>query len=213
MFTVGCLCIDPQLMYSYDRLLIGAIVITAYLGWIVYSATFVVQGQPLKDIRTLDIIAALTLVSFWCSFMVQHSAGTLYIYIVFPVYFWHQAIARAGRSVELFVKDWEALFKRSWKAVVQVALAVVVLLSMVVCTFNARCEGSILILRFQAGYTHRSIWSIMFAAIGVAWPLLFWPNEILLRNRTLTATWAVSCLSTAVFPLLPLHQEENIIAM
>lgn len=67
--------------------------------------------------------------------------------------------------------------------------------------------------KLQAGYTHRSIWSAWFAIIGLLWPLVSWPTAVRSENRLLWVGWTVSCLGTAVFPLLGVHQEENLIAM
>ena len=83
-------------------MLIRAIVISAYLGWIAYSAVHVLPSsylRPLQRTFGLNVFAALVLAGFWFSFVLQHSSATLYLYIIFPVYFWHQAIERAGGSL------------------------------------------------------------------------------------------------------------------
>ena len=87
----------------YDRLLIRAIVVIAYVGWIVYSAIHIIPPeymQPLVGANTvaLNIAAIVVLLAVWSLFALQHSAGTLYLYVLFPVYFWHQTISRTGGS-------------------------------------------------------------------------------------------------------------------
>lgn len=67
--------------------------------------------------------------------------------------------------------------------------------------------------RIQAAYTYRSIWSAGFVIIGVLWPYCAWPSSTLLRNWKLAQHWAISCLVTAAFPLLPIDRKESLPSM
>ncbi len=49
--------------------------------------------------------------------------------------------------------------------------------------------------------------------IGVLWPLVGWPSQARKGNWRLLLAWTACCLGTAVFPLLSVHQEENLIGM
>ena len=49
--------------------------------------------------------------------------------------------------------------------------------------------------------------------IGLLWPLLSWPSEVRSKRWPLLLGWSACCLGTAVFPLLSVHQEENLIGM
>ena len=49
--------------------------------------------------------------------------------------------------------------------------------------------------------------------IGLLWPLLSWPSEFRSKHWPLLVGWSACCLSTAVFPLLSVHQEENLIGV
>ncbi|KAJ3554357.1 hypothetical protein NM688_g3151 [Phlebia brevispora] len=184
---------------TYDRLLIRAIVVIAYLGWIAYSAVHIVPQEYIRPLDTpklsmLNLVAFFTLAAVWCSFVFQHSAGTLYLYVIFPIYFWHQAIARAGGSM--------AAMADKWGKAVYLSDGLPMLL---------RGIGAVAALQSMvAGYTHRSIWSVGFVFIGVLWPFFFWHSDMFARHRTLCASWVFLCSCTAIFPLLPVHKEENV---
>lgn len=86
----------------YDRTLIRIIVFAAYTGWIPYSAAHVLPrawAQPLEDVQFLDIFSVSCLLVSYLLFALQHTPWTLYLYAVFPVYFWRDAVARLGGSV------------------------------------------------------------------------------------------------------------------
>lgn len=86
-----------QPTYSYDRLLIQAIVTAAYLGWIAYGATHLLlppSSLTAPASSPLGVLpAAVVLLVAWVLFALQHAPGTYYVYIAFPVFFWHQSIA------------------------------------------------------------------------------------------------------------------------
>ncbi|KAI0632733.1 Phosphatidylinositolglycan class N-domain-containing protein [Trametes polyzona] len=178
-------------LQTYDRTMIRGIVIVAYLGWIAFGAVSVLLPSANAPTRRLPlhIPTAAILVGFWSLFAKQRSPWSFYIYIVFPCYFWDQVLARATGPFLRYV--WRCGFKSLIGHVFRGALVVVALQAMV------------------AGYTHRSIWSASFAVIGIVWPVLVWPREVLVKERKLAIRWALACLATAVFPLLDVHQEEN----
>ncbi|TBU53845.1 alkaline phosphatase-like protein [Dichomitus squalens] len=183
-------------LQTYDRTLIQGIVIAAYLGWIAFGATSILLPQTsFGTPRSLPFHVAATSVvaAFWALFAKQRSPWTFYIYILFPCYFWNQALVRAGRPLLEYIK------RDSPGSVVgplsQGVLVVAALQSMV------------------AGYTHRSIWSAWFAAIGLLWPLFSWPSAVRSKHWRLLLGWSACCLSTAVFPLLSVHQQENLIGI
>ena len=110
--------------------------ISAYLGWIAYSAVHVMAAKGLQSLQNtfiLDLIAVLTLATFWCSFVFQHSPATLYLYIVFPIYFWREAVARSGGSIASLVRLNALSLTRFWQVFCRALLVVSALLSMVVC--------------------------------------------------------------------------------
>lgn len=65
----------------------------------------------------------------------------------------------------------------------------------------------------QAAYTHRSLWSVGFASIGIIWPAIAWPKAVISKNRFLLVCWTSSCLVTGIFPLLAVDKHESLLAM
>ncbi|KAI0706031.1 alkaline phosphatase-like protein [Cerioporus squamosus] len=183
-------------LQTYDRTLIRGIVIAAYLGWIAYGAVSILlpSSSHLSQSQTpVHITATSVLAAFWALFAKQRSPATFYVYIVFPCYFWNQVLVRAGKPLLQYVQ--RARPSSVFGLVLRGLLVVAALQSMV------------------AGYTHRSIWSAWFVAVGVLWPMVGWPNQARKEHWRLGLAWTACCLGTAVFPLLSVHQEENLIGI
>ncbi|KAI0043261.1 alkaline phosphatase-like protein [Auriscalpium vulgare] len=81
---------------TYDRTLIRTIVTAAYSGWIAYSATslltLVSASRSRSSFMSTLFVGALS--TFWTIFMVQRSPWTFYVYILFPLYFWHDVVTK-----------------------------------------------------------------------------------------------------------------------
>ncbi|KAI0742507.1 alkaline phosphatase-like protein [Daedaleopsis nitida] len=183
-------------LQTYDRTMIRGIVIAAYLGWIAFGAVSILL--PSRDtssgFRTpFHLAAASVLVAFWALFLKQRSPWTFYIYITFPCYFWDQVLVRASSPCLQYIRQGQP--GSIVRLTVRGVLVVAALQSMV------------------AGYTHRPIWSVWFVTIGLLWPALSWPSEVRSHNWRLLVAWAACCLGTAIFPLLSVHQEENLISI
>ncbi|OSD03803.1 PigN-domain-containing protein [Trametes coccinea BRFM310] len=181
-------------LQTYDRLLIRGIVIAAYLGWIAFCAVSILDphSATTKALR-FHVAAAAVLVGFWAVFAKQRSPWSFYVYIVFPCYFWDQALSRASGPMLESLRQGRARALMNYT--IRGALVVAALQSMV------------------AGYTHRSIWSAWFVIIGVLWPLSSWTRELLAKHWRLLLCWTAACLGTAVFPLLDVHQQESLTAI
>ncbi|PIL26170.1 transporter [Ganoderma sinense ZZ0214-1] len=183
-------------LQTYDRTMIQGIVIAAYLGWIAFGAVSILL--PLvtsvsQNALPFHLAATSVLAGFWALFAKQKSPWTFYIYILFPCYFWDQVLVRASSPLLTYVRQGAA--GSVVGPVVRGLLVFAALQSMV------------------AGYTHRSIWSAWFAVIGILWPLFSWPSEVRSRHWQLLLGWSACCLATAVFPLLNVHQEENLVGI
>ncbi|KAK7680798.1 hypothetical protein QCA50_016106 [Cerrena zonata] len=176
---------------TYDRTLIGAIVVAAYLGWIVYGASAILipstNAVAAKRGNIVDILAVSLLVIFWTLFAVQKAKFTLYLYVVFPIYFWRQALNRSiGQLSTLF----------SGISYVDLIVKGIVVITTL--------EGMVL------AYTHRSIWSVGFVVMGLVWPSVFWPKEVRSQHLQLLGAWSLTCLGTAIFPLLDVNKQESV---
>ncbi|OBZ74872.1 GPI ethanolamine phosphate transferase 1 [Grifola frondosa] len=189
-------------LQTYDRLLIRGIVIAAYLGWIALGASSILVSQHDIEVsakapgaRGIHLAAALSLFTFWGLFAIQRSPWTFYVYIAFPCYFWHQALLQARIPLARYIQKRDVYMSTIFKLVPRGVLVVAALQSMV------------------AAYTHRSIWSVGFAVIGIPWPLFSWPREVFVNHKLLSLSWILACVGTGIFPLLDVHKEENLLVI
>ncbi|EGN92654.1 hypothetical protein SERLA73DRAFT_117102 [Serpula lacrymans var. lacrymans S7.3] len=186
---------------TYDRLLIRAIVVLAYLGWAAYTSLFVLyKDSPTsyKGSRTPIVINSATfviLLGFWVAFAIQKSRWTFYLYIAFPCYFWQQFALRVVPAFLAYFKSSKTSSISSPILILQGALVVAVLQCMV------------------AAYTRRFIWSVGFALMGLAWPSYSWPGKMRSERPQLQFLWALSCLVTGIFPLLSVDKKESLAAI
>ncbi|KAH7871399.1 Phosphatidylinositolglycan class N-domain-containing protein [Lentinula edodes] len=190
-------------LQTYERTLIRAMVSMAYTGWAAWAGSRVFFPLSSKrvgshNIATVAIQFLSLAVLFGMSgmFWMERAPWTYYLYLGFPVFFWNRVISTLVTTITanpLHVSDLLRLNRGTIFKTVRNALLV-------------GCALSCMVL----GYTHRSIWSIGFIIIGVAWPLLQWD---VVSRRSLgqkTWWWTVSCLIAAVFPLLKVNKEENL---
>ncbi|OSX56657.1 hypothetical protein POSPLADRAFT_1076538 [Postia placenta MAD-698-R-SB12] len=180
---------------TYDRTLIRAIVTAAYLGWMAFGAASIFAPRDAQEKgrgNGLNAVAVGVLSVFWGLFALQRSPWSFYLYICFPVYFWHQALLHGWTPMLRVLQDGESGILKAVRLAMRACLVVAALESMV------------------AGYTHREIWSIGFVILGVVWPLLFWPNAVRNKHLRLLGAWCLACSLTAIFPLLSVYQKENL---
>lgn len=57
------------------------------------------------------------------------------------------------------------------------------------------------------------MWAAGAAILGLAWPPLFWPRELLSLDKSLWLAWAAACLGCAFCAMLPVDKEESITVM
>ncbi|KAA1466912.1 PigN-domain-containing protein [Dentipellis sp. KUC8613] len=186
---------------TYDRTLIRSIVSAAYTGWIAYATAFILappvslspskSSSPSPSPSILTILAGATVAAFWTVFAIEKAPWTFFVYVVFPVFFWHGAIARVS-SVKVGSMQAGVRVGGVLKAAGTVLGAAGVLQCMVF------------------GYTHRAIWSLGFVLIGAVWPLAAWPREVVRTHSRLLGAWAAACVATAAFPLLRVDPEEGL---
>ena len=126
---------------SYDRFLIRAIVIVAYLGWAAYAALFVFRPPEIPSSAkshgpfvTVALISVMLIL--WASFAVQKSPWTFYVYVTFPCYFWNQVLLRIVNPVHRWVR--ERRLGSYGSSLLQAGLVICILQCMVVCTHRMR---------------------------------------------------------------------------
>ncbi|KAI6115533.1 Phosphatidylinositolglycan class N-domain-containing protein [Pisolithus croceorrhizus] len=177
---------------TYDRLLIRAIVIVAYLGWAAYTSISLlppVDSVSASRSGVIDFGTAAVLLGFWVAFWIQHSPWTFYVYVAFPCYFWREFYSRGIPALRRCVSESSLTYRN--------------LFAQSILVFSA-------LQTMVVAYTHRSIWSVGFVVVGVLWPLFTWPSSLLYQNRKLVGLWCGSCIMTGVFPLLAVDQEESL---
>ena len=96
-----------------------------------FSAAHFLPGEATRS-RTIDIIAVVVLLASFGLFAAQHSRSTLYVYAVFPVFFWHQAITRSVGYVMSLLRGELKSQLFSWTGLAYIILAVLSLEGMVV---------------------------------------------------------------------------------
>ncbi|KAF9528054.1 Phosphatidylinositolglycan class N-domain-containing protein [Crepidotus variabilis] len=183
-------------LQTYDRFLIQALVSFAYLGWVAYASLYVLRPKdhwPKDSSAYRNVIGSLCLfvaLGLWTSFYIQKSPTTFYIYAGFPCYFWYHFLAQM-LPVAPDVASLKLSVGRYIRIAATLAMAVAALIGMVI------------------GYTHRSVWGCGFVLMGLAWPLT-WQSRQIYENKRLLGLWALSCLSTAIFPLLSVNKTESL---
>lgn len=162
----------------------------------------------------ITIFSGVLLLVSWALFTVQKSSLMFYVYITFPCYFWQQSLVQLIPLFAFTVHN-KNLKGHYLRGLFTGGMVIAALLGMVVCRSSSRSSRSgrpLLINCFQAAYTHRSVWSLGFVLIGSCWPLT-WHRNLLVKNRRRVMVWALSCLLTAIFPLLSVNKNESLLAM
>lgn len=199
----------------YDCRLIQGIVIATHLGWMAFGAVSVLlPASPASSAVAfpVHVTATAVLLAFWAAFATQRSPWSYYLYVTFPCYFWDQALSRATGLPLLRLARRGLSSSHIAGHALRGGVVFVALHSIVVRSRTCRCIFAEL-TTVQAGYTHRFIWSAWLVVVGMLWPLFSWPREMLTAHWRLSLAWAGACLGTAIFPLLDVYREQNLIAM
>jgi len=79
-------------------------VVIAYLGWAAYGATVILlPDHPPSFSRTISGVALAALGISWTLFAVQKYPLSFYLYVVFPCYFWREAlVTSSGPLLQLY---------------------------------------------------------------------------------------------------------------
>lgn len=121
----------------YDRTLIRAIVTAAYLGWMAFGAASIFAPRDAQEKgrgNGLNTVAVGVLSVFWGLFALQRSPWSFYLYICFPIYFWHQALLRGWTPMLRVLQDGESGIFKTVRLAMHGCLVIAALESMVVCS-------------------------------------------------------------------------------
>ncbi|KAJ4489952.1 Phosphatidylinositolglycan class N-domain-containing protein, partial [Lentinula aciculospora] len=186
-------------LQTYERTLIRAMVSTAYTGWAGWAGSWVLsppnsvsskQVGPSIATIAIQVLSLAVLLGMSGMFWVERAPWTHYLYLGFPVFFWNRVLSN------LVITTTSVPIPNQNKLLDVLR--------------NALLVASTLFFMFL-GYTHRSVWSVGFVVIGVVWPLLQWTTDSRKSLGLKTWLWTISCLITAVFPLLKVDKEESLV--
>ncbi|KAF9078528.1 Phosphatidylinositolglycan class N-domain-containing protein [Rhodocollybia butyracea] len=184
-------------LQTYERTVIRSMVTAAYTGWAAWAGCWVFFRSTLSATSTtgamlVHIISAAALLAMGGMFWLEQSPWTYYLYLTFPVFFWDRVLSSfVTADITLYSVDLMTLNKRR-------------------IIGNALLVGSSLV-GMVLGYTHRSLWSAGFVIIGVVWPATRWKSETQKALGHKCWMWTLSCLVTAMFPLLEVNKEESLV--
>ncbi|CAH7689895.1 Phosphatidylinositolglycan class N-domain-containing protein [Phakopsora pachyrhizi] len=188
-------------LQSYDWFLLRTIVTAGYVGWILYSAVFVLRTYVLpipvesSGILSIGHVAGFLIflaISLW--FYLERAPFSYYLYVMFPAYFWARIVDQLDSWQDLI--DWTSTHSTStmnpWLAII----------------------GSWLALECMVwGYFHRIAWTVGWVFVGIIWPALSIPRLFKETNRPILKIWCLSSVSTGIFTLLPVEKGESLIVI
>ncbi|KAK6533848.1 Glycosyl phosphatidyl inositol anchor synthesis [Arthrobotrys megalospora] len=185
-------------MQTYDWLFLRTLVTLGYLGWILFSLTFVIQQHFLRSTTTrrwssTAFVGFLsTLTGVYSIIYVQQSPWTYYIYAFAPIFFWWQVwLSRDALTVGIPLLAQSHGSRRYFGLFVKGVGFLIVLEAIVY------------------GYFHREVFTACFV-LGLTWPW-FYGMRFVRRNAVTISLWSLSCLAMSVFTLLPVIKAESIV--
>lgn len=186
-------------LQTYNWLFLKTLVTFGFLGWIGYAITsylhlFIVENPEAVRSKWLIRSAAVAVFASISSlFAYQHSPINFYAYAFFPVFFWYQVF-----------EHWDTL-RQGFKLLIERVPSQ----NKYKTAFATLIFGIVLLESMVAGYFHREIFSIVFG-VATMWP---WMQNarVAWANLTLSAAWAVTCLTMSVFTMLPVVKDESLV--
>ena len=122
----------------YDQTLIRIMVVVAYLGWAAYgSATILFPNCPPSFSLPISGVALVALGASWTLFAIQKYPLTFYIYVVFPCYFWREALVMSFGPLLQFYRSGKS--QGSMKVLLRAIFVIAALQSMVVRALIFTC--------------------------------------------------------------------------
>ena len=119
---------DPR----YDQMLIRIMVVVAYLGWAAYgSTTILFPDHPPSFSLPISGVTLVALGTSWILFAIQKYPLTFYIYVVFPCYFWREALVTSSGPLLQLYRSGKS--RGSMMILLRAVFVIAALQSMVVC--------------------------------------------------------------------------------
>lgn len=186
-------------LQTYNWLFLRILVTMGFLGWIAYSTTsflhlFVAPVVKAADNITTIRTLAIGILSVLCGLLFQQQSPlNYYLYAIFPVFFWEQAIEnRTTISVGLCLLVQRSSSPNRVTEAVGTILFGIALMESIVC-----------------GYFYREVFSLCFG-VAAMWPWIH-NASVAMKNFKLSLLWAFLCIVLASFTVLPVDKQEDII--
>ncbi|KAF3921270.1 hypothetical protein ABW21_db0206587 [Orbilia brochopaga] len=185
-------------MQTYDWLFLRTVVTLGYLGWILFSLTFVIQQHFLQR-SSSDRWSYSAFVGFFSILVcingilfIQKSPWTYYVYAFAPVFFWWQIwISRTDLIEGISQLTQASSGSQGWGLILQ-SIGVIAVLEAIVY-----------------GYFQRVTFTVCFL-LGTTWPWLY-GTQFVNRNRRTVVSWTASCLTMSIFTILPVIKVESLL--
>ncbi|XP_051538836.1 GPI ethanolamine phosphate transferase 1-like isoform X1 [Myxocyprinus asiaticus] len=179
--------------HTYDRFFLGSSVVLGFIGWTSYVVLFILKTHAslrkpptsthMIAERSLDrtflFVGLLVTLFLW----VQSSPWTYYIYCLLPVPVWYSVI-----------KEFET-FAGLIRSIPSLPLS--------------KCFGYFLLVTFGiellvVSFFYRAMLTLGLIVLSL-WPML---SGLYIKAKFSSLSWMLSCLSLAIFPLLPVVGRE-----
>lgn len=121
-------------------------------------------------------------------FLLEKAPVSYHLYAVFPCFFWTSVL----RDAHVWRQVWIDVRPNSPSSIVSATVAIVAALQMMVW-----------------GYARRELFAAVLVVMGLGWPAFGMDVAFVYAQGGLLAAWAASCLSLAIFPLLPVEKGES----
>ncbi|SCZ90992.1 BZ3500_MvSof-1268-A1-R1_Chr1-3g02455 [Microbotryum saponariae] len=180
---------------TYDWLVLRTIVALGYLGFIVYSANFVLRTHVYSSDAEMAttttspiprVLGAIIFSILSTKFFIERSSATYYAYAAFPCYFWSSILSNRAPLIRLF------------RSISPVRAATGLGATLIVVQMIAQA------------YLVREYLTYILVTIALAWPLLGMDRTFRRKEQRLVTAWAASCSLLSIFPQLPVEKGENL---
>ncbi|KAI8379184.1 Phosphatidylinositolglycan class N-domain-containing protein [Radiomyces spectabilis] len=180
---------------TYDWFFLRSIITLGYVGWCIFCLEYVLRHYVLGEQTTapadgfgkLDAIG-LAIFGLIASMIVYQKMPLIYhAYVLFPVFFWNQVLRNRASLVN-------ALGSVRHFGAQKLGLLIFGTLF---------CMEALVYSFFQ-----REVLSVLFLLL-TAWPVVA-AEHMQKESRSLRLGWALSCLCTSIFTLLPVEKGEDI---
>lgn len=199
-------------LQTYDWLLLVSIVLTGYLGSILYGFAFLLRRYVLSSSQLQGVKEGIGLFSrgnltfgsilalFFAKFAAEQSPVTYYLYAAFAAYYWSR------------IFDESSVYLAAWKSALSAQGSTSQPATQLAVTIALRVVLSLAALEIMVyGYLQRMAWTAGFIVLGLIWPAVGIPTEVKTRHDLVIILWTVSCAACGALTLSGVDKEESVV--